>query len=88
MLIGLLAAPITFGAALVWMDGQLHPLLFGGVAIGLLLEHWAVGKRLSRLLYHGALLIKRGLRHWLLMTRRRCEDTSKVEMLPVSEENL
>lgn len=44
---GLLAALITFYVSLAIMDGQLHPLLFGGSATGFWLEHVSVGKFVS-----------------------------------------
>ena len=48
VLFGPFAAVITFFGALVIMDGQLHPLLFIGVALGMLTEHVTVGVYLCR----------------------------------------
>ena len=42
-LFGPFAALITFGAALVILDGQLHPLLFGGMLVGIVLERQTIG---------------------------------------------
>lgn len=48
VLFGPFAAVITFLGALIIMDGQLHPLLFIGVALGMLTEHVTVGGHLCR----------------------------------------
>lgn len=45
----ILAAVITFFGALVITDGQFHPVLFVGILIGLLVEHFVVGRWLSYL---------------------------------------
>ena len=50
VLFGPLAAIITFFGALVIMDGQLHPLLFLGIALGMLAEHVTIGTLISFLL--------------------------------------
>ena len=50
VLFGPLAAVITFCGALVIMDGQLHPLLFCGIALGMLTEHVTVGTYCSKTL--------------------------------------
>ena len=42
--LGVLAALVTFFGSLVIMDGLLHPMLFVGVFIGFLLEHYTIGK--------------------------------------------
>lgn len=43
----LLAALATFFASLVIMDGQLHPLLFGGLVLGAAVEHILIGRWIS-----------------------------------------
>ena len=43
-----LASLITFFSSLILTNGRLHPVLFFGIAIGLLLEHMTVGKWVSR----------------------------------------
>lgn len=40
---GPIAAIITFCGALIILDGQLHPLLFFGVFLGMVTEHVAIG---------------------------------------------
>ena len=49
---GPLAAVTTFCGALAIMDGQLHPLLFFGIALGMLTEHVTIGAILIRLVHH------------------------------------
>lgn len=46
--LGLVAAIITFFGALVITDGYLHPVLFVGVGIGFVSEHYLLGQWLSR----------------------------------------
>lgn len=48
ILFGAVSAIGTFFGALVIMDGQLHPLLFFGGLLGLLMEHYVMGKWASR----------------------------------------
>ena len=45
---GLLAAWFTFCASLVIMDGQLHPLLFLAMGLGMVSEHACIGRWVSR----------------------------------------
>ena len=49
-LFGIPAALITFFGALSIMDGELHPLLFVGIIVGLLAEHASLGKLVTRVL--------------------------------------
>lgn len=63
VLFGPLAAIITFFGALVIMDGQLHPLLFFGVALGMVAEHVTLGLLMARLL--------RNVRHIVTETIRK-----------------
>lgn len=44
ILFGVTAAFVTFFAALAKMDGVMHPLLFGGLLLGMAAEHAAIGK--------------------------------------------
>jgi len=46
---GLLAALVTFFGSLAIMDGQMHPLLFGGCLLGFLAEHVGPGRQVGRL---------------------------------------
>ncbi len=46
-----IASLITFFFSLAIMDGQLHPLLFGGCLVGFVLQHITIGRYLSRWLY-------------------------------------
>lgn len=46
---GLLAALVTFFGSLAIMDGQMHPLLFGGCLLGFLAEHIGPGRQVGRL---------------------------------------
>ena len=50
VLFGPIAGVITFFGALVIMDGQLHPILFGGVFVGMFLEHRMIGVWVCRLM--------------------------------------
>ncbi|MBQ5841017.1 MAG: spore cortex biosynthesis protein YabQ [Clostridia bacterium] len=49
ILFGLLAAFVTFFVALGKMDGVLHPLLFGGILLGMGVEHIGIGRLVQRL---------------------------------------
>lgn len=51
VLFGVLAALMTFFGALVIMDGQLHPILFMGCALGMILEHVILGMWLAKWIY-------------------------------------
>ena len=42
-----LSAVITFFGALIVADGQLHPVLFVGILLGVVAEHYAVGRWLG-----------------------------------------
>lgn len=61
---GIPAALLTFYGALAMMDGRLHPLLFGGLAVGFWLQHRTVGWWFSRRLYRAGRAIGRGIT-WL-----------------------
>ncbi len=61
-LFGLLAALATFFFALATMDGRLHPLLFVGSAIGLLVERCGISRFHRRVLYRALSLLRSGLR--------------------------
>ena len=50
MLFGVVAALITFYAALAMMDGRLHPLLFAGCGVGFWAQHNSVGRLHRRML--------------------------------------
>lgn len=52
VLFGILAALITFFGALVIMDGQLHPILFTGCALGLVIEHVTLGILLAKAVFY------------------------------------
>ena len=43
-LFGLVAALITFFCALAITDGRMHPLLFAGSGLGMLAEHYSIGR--------------------------------------------
>lgn len=47
VIFGPLAAVVMFLGSLVIMDGQLHPVLFCGAFVGLLLEHLLFGRYLA-----------------------------------------
>ncbi len=49
VIFGPLAAIVMFLGSLVITDGQLHPFLFFGVFVGLLLEHLTLGRYLSKI---------------------------------------
>lgn len=61
---GVPAALLTFFGALAMMDGRMHPLLFGGMAVGFCLEHIAVGRWLARGLFKVGMAFRWGLR-WM-----------------------
>ncbi len=46
-----LAALVTFFFSLAVMDGRMHPLLFFGIAIGMIVQHLTIGRLFSRALY-------------------------------------
>lgn len=48
-----IAAMATFFFSLAVMDGKMHPLLFFGCLLGLILQHLCVGRLFSRMLYRG-----------------------------------
>lgn len=58
-LFGVLAALVTFFAALAMMDGRLHPLLFVGCGIGFLVQHSSIGRPCTRLLRRGGAWLRR-----------------------------
>ena len=43
-----LSALLTFGSALLIMDGQLHPLLLFGIFTGGVVEHYSIGRLIGR----------------------------------------
>lgn len=47
-----ISAIITFFAALVIMDGQLHPILFIGLLFGFVVLHVAVGRFIAKAVFH------------------------------------
>ncbi len=65
-LFGLLAALVTFFFALATMDGRLHPLLFVGSAIGMLVERCGIS-RFHRCLLHRVLSLLRGGLRWCVL---------------------
>lgn len=68
VIFGPIAAIVTFCGALVIMDGQLHPLLFFGVFLGMALEHFAIGTymcRLMRYLHHRSIRIVQKMQRFL-----------------------
>lgn len=77
---GPLAAIITFFGALVIMDGQLHPLLFLGIALGMLAEHVTIGTLISYLLRYVRRRIseiRRKIGSFFVMVRNRGEKLLK-----------
>ena len=57
ILYGIVAAFVTFFVALGKMDGVLHPLLFGGILLGMAVEHLGTGRVVQKctlLTCHGA----------------------------------
>lgn len=58
---GPLAAVVTFLGSLVIMDGQLHPLLFVGIGLGMVLEHLTIGSILGRCIRWARRQINRGV---------------------------
>ncbi len=48
---GIPAALLTFFGALAIMDGRMHPLLLGGMAVGFWLQHRTIGRVATRWLY-------------------------------------
>ncbi len=46
-----LAGLITFYFSLVWTDGQLHPLLFFGIAVGFVVQYRLFGRYFSAWIY-------------------------------------
>lgn len=87
MFFGPVAGLVTFCGALIWMDGQLHPLLFTGLIMGWFFEHSLVGKRLNVFLRYVGLSSKRALCFWL-RTRKSLEKVcADDEMMPIFEEN-
>ena len=46
-----LAAFATFFYSLAVMDGRMHPLLFFGIALGMIVQHLIIGRLFSRALY-------------------------------------
>ena len=80
VLFGPLAAIITFFGALVIMDGQLHPLLFLGIALGMLAEHVTIGTLISFLLRYVRRKIdkiRRKIGSFFAMVRNRGEKLLK-----------
>lgn len=86
VLFGPIAAFITFVGALVIMDGQLHPILFFGIAVGMLAEHVTVGvwlqwmlRRLRLCAHKGVLIIRKirplggKIRIFRVMRKKICE---------------
>ena len=72
-LFGGFAALVTFFGALVVLDGQMHPMLFFGVLIGFLVEHWVVGKWIGRLLCRTHVFVSRFVRDFI-----HCMDSKLV----------
>ena len=80
VLFGPLAAIITFFGALVIMDGQLHPLLFLGIAFGMLVEHVTIGSFIAFLLRCarlGMIKIRRKMYNFFAGVRTRGEKLLK-----------
>ncbi len=69
ILYGTVAAMITFFTALGKMDGVMHPLLFGGILLGMAVEHAGVGHLVQRLTLYGCRLTARTVR-WLTVVGR------------------
>lgn len=63
-----LAAVITLFGSLVITDGQLHPMLFVGVVLGVIAEHCLVGRWLSLIICKA----KRHLRAWAYKISEKC----------------
>lgn len=47
-----IASVVTFFAALVITDGQLHPILFLGILLGLIITHFLCGKYIAKFVFH------------------------------------
>ena len=80
VLFGPLAAIIPFFGALVIMDGQMHPLLFLGIAVGMLAEHVTVGLLVAFFLRYGRRKmdeIKRKIYSFYAIVRNRGEKLPK-----------
>ena len=71
ILFGPMAAVVTFCGALVIMDGQLHPLIFLGGAVGLVWEHILMGRHVSRWIR----IIFRITKKWIRKGRMRFSTT-------------
>lgn len=52
------ASLVTFYFSLAVMDGRLHPLLFCGCALGLLIQHIAIGRFVCECFYRGLRLLR------------------------------
>lgn len=52
-----LASVATFFFSLAVMDGRMHPLLFCGALLGMILQHLLIGRLFSRFLYCTARLL-------------------------------
>ena len=69
------AALATFFFSLAVMDGRMHPLLFIGSSLGVILEHLLIGRLISRLLYLcGRFFYRliRRLEEWITLMLRVC----------------
>ncbi len=57
-LFGLLAALVTFFFSLATMDGRLHPLLFVGSLLGVMIQRCGISRVHRRLLYRMGVLLR------------------------------
>lgn len=57
-LFGLLAALVTFFFSLATMDGRLHPLLFAGSALGVVVQRCGISRLHRRVLYRLGVLLR------------------------------
>ena len=72
ILFGPFAAIISFLAALVIMDGQMHPLLFAGCFVGGFIEHISVGVWISKAVSFLSICVQRALGVFFSRIKKLC----------------
>ena len=65
------AAVMTFFGALVFTDGYLHPVLLGGVLMGIAVAHYLLGRWLSFLFYKTHCFLRWG-------TKKAAHEAAKI----------
>lgn len=65
-LFGLLAALVTFFFALATMDGRLHPLLFAGSALGVVVQRCGISRLHRSVLYRIGILLRSFARYCMV----------------------